>query len=770
MEFFQFKKINRAITTFILLALIANPLSAFAQETVDTSGITLPSESTEPLPTEREGTIRDLNTGQDVSVETAKADSKKAQATVSSGKADYDDKGICTMSFTGSFKLTQCIGWMMFATGAWFVGKAGTFLNFAISISIVKMKSIIEGVGAVNVAWKVLRDLANVFFIFILIYIAIMTILGLAGGETRRMLTNVILVALFINFSLFFTKVIVDASNILTIQFYNSISRGPDDAKNGLSYVFMEGSRLKTLISTPQKPESTIAKETPYMFLGFMSLLFGIILGFAFLAIGILFVIRLVMIIFLMILSPIAFLGITVPKLNDVWNKWWGTLINQSLFAPTMMLMLWVIAAVINSPGYVAALQLNNQTVSFVQLVDGSAGGRGVSSLILVNFAILIVMLIGGVMIANSFGTWGSGAVTSTFDKWSRRAVGASTLGAVGFAGRNTIGRLGSKLAGTEFMKRQAARSTLGALTLKGMRGVANSNFDARGVMGDALGEAQGKGGYQAKLDKQVKERVEFAKSLGKDVKIQDKETKAVIKKHEDTKEKAQGRLDEIDAQIAKQTKLNTPEAKAQIKLLEAERYKAMKERDDASGEIGKINKNPLLTKTAEQVYGKRLETEKGVVAGAQTLWTKITRKDKEAAEKIEENYKKEKEKQEKEWKKKYDKTEKENRKKELESKEREDRAEEARLNEEIKKLKEEANRGGPNVNIIELNRKQKEHSDKLREIADRRVARKADLEKINKEISEAKKETDKEDIIAQAIAASGGGGSEKPKEDSGGH
>jgi hypothetical protein len=136
------------------------------------------------------------------------------------------------------------------------------------------------------------------------------------------------------------------------------------------------------------------------------------------------------------------------------------------------------------------------------------------------------------------------------------------------------------------------------------------------------LTPAQGKGGYQAKLDKQVKERVEFAKSLGKDVKIQDKETKAVIKKHEDTKEKAQGRLDEIDAQIAKQTKLNTPEAKAQIKLLEAERYKAMKERDDASGEIGKIDKNPLLTKTAEQIYGERLEKEKGVFAGSQTLWS----------------------------------------------------------------------------------------------------------------------------------------------------
>lgn len=769
MTFFRLKKIKKAISTLILFALIANPLSVLAQETVDTSEIALPTDS--PIqPAEREGTIRDLNTGQEVTIDQAKVDSKKAQATVSSGKTDYDDLGICTMSFTGKFKITQCLGWLMFASGAWFVGKAGTFLNFAISISIVKMKSIIEGVGAVNVAWKVLRDLANVFFIFILIYIAIMTILGLAGGETRRMLTNVILVALFINFSLFFTKVIVDASNILTIQFYNSISRGPDDSKNGLSYVFMEGSRLKTLIGTPQKPESTIAKETPYMFLGFMSLLFGIILGFAFLAIGILFVIRLVMIIFLMILSPIAFLGITVPKLNGVWNDWWSKLINQALFAPTMMLMLWVVAAIVNSPGYVSALQLNNQTVSFVQLVDGTAGG-GVSALVLVNFAILIIMLIGGMMIASNFGTWGSGAVTSTFDKWSRKVVGGSTLGAVGFASRNTIGRLGSKLAGTEFMKRQAARSTIGALTLKGMRGVANSNFDARGVMGDALGEAQGKGGYQAKLDKQVKDRVEFAKSLGKDVKINDKETKVVLEKHEDVKKKAQTKLDEIDTEIAKQTKIDTPEAKAQIKLLEVERYKTMKERDDASGEIGKINKNPLLTKTAEQVYGERLEKEKGVFAGSQTLWTKITRKDREAAEKIEENYKKEREKQEKEWKKKYEKTEKENKKKDLENKEKEDRAEEERLNEEIRKLKEEANRGGPNVNIIELNKKQKEHSDKLKEIADRRVSRKADLEKINKEISDAQKEVEKEEIIAAAKEAGGGSkGEEKAKEDKGGH
>src|SRR3989344_4045734 len=83
----------------------------------------------------------------------------------------------------------------------------------------------------VEQAWGAVRDVANIFFIIALLYVALKTILGLNVTDNKKLISAVILVALIINFSLFATKVVIDASNILAKVFYNNItSVGPDGA------------------------------------------------------------------------------------------------------------------------------------------------------------------------------------------------------------------------------------------------------------------------------------------------------------------------------------------------------------------------------------------------------------------------------------------------------------------------------------------------------------------------------------------------------------
>lgn len=72
-------------------------------------------------------------------------------------------------------------------------------------------------------AWRIIRDFSNIFFILVLLYIAIKMIVGLGQAEGRRMIVNVIIAALLINFSMFMTKVVIDSSNILALIFYNKI-------------------------------------------------------------------------------------------------------------------------------------------------------------------------------------------------------------------------------------------------------------------------------------------------------------------------------------------------------------------------------------------------------------------------------------------------------------------------------------------------------------------------------------------------------------------
>ena len=84
----------------------------------------------------------------------------------------------------------------------------------------------------VSQAWGAVRDIANIFFIITLLYIAIKTILGLNVTDNKRLVGAVIIVALIINFSLFTTKVVIDTSNILAKVFYNNITSKDASIKN----------------------------------------------------------------------------------------------------------------------------------------------------------------------------------------------------------------------------------------------------------------------------------------------------------------------------------------------------------------------------------------------------------------------------------------------------------------------------------------------------------------------------------------------------------
>ena len=68
-------------------------------------------------------------------------------------------------------------------------------------------------------AWGIVRDIVNIFFIVSLVYIGIMTILGIHASENKKMVGMVVLIALVINFSLFTTKIVIDASNIMAKGF-----------------------------------------------------------------------------------------------------------------------------------------------------------------------------------------------------------------------------------------------------------------------------------------------------------------------------------------------------------------------------------------------------------------------------------------------------------------------------------------------------------------------------------------------------------------------
>src|SRR3989338_11385480 len=144
------------------------------------------------------------------------------------------------------------LGWLsilILQIASLFTYLGGVILNFIVKFTVVEMAQHLKEIGTIDTAWKTIRDVANMGFIFVLLYAAIKTILGM-GDNTQKLIVNIVVVAILINFSLFFTKVVIDASNVLSTFFYDAIAPGSltDTSLNtGLSSQLMRPLKLTSL-------------------------------------------------------------------------------------------------------------------------------------------------------------------------------------------------------------------------------------------------------------------------------------------------------------------------------------------------------------------------------------------------------------------------------------------------------------------------------------------------------------------------------------------
>ncbi len=403
------------------------------------------------------------------------------------------------------------IGNAMLNIFALFTGIAGYILDRAVDYTIVGMGKHTRDIGAIETGWKVFRDLSNIVIIFVLLVIGIATILqpyqGLENYGAKALLAKLIVVALLINFSLFFTQVIIDSSNLISLQFYNKITEksvvvGGEDIViiETVGEKYMQAFGLTTLYDGKEifKPERLSGKNT-FLEIFLTSVLGSVVFlvsAFAFLAGAFLLISRFVVLIFLMILAPLAFVGMILPSLSKHASKWWGALMRYAFFAPAYMILTWFVIEVINSDSFGLSIGLN-ETSSFASAITGG------NMAIIFNFIIVIAFIIASVLISNYFGIIGSNAVI----KWGH----AARKFGQGVVGRSTIG-LGSKYGGKAYDRGAAkfAGSNLGKILRKipGLKQLgAIGDLTARNVISAGEGAKFGSGASYADMDKKYEAR-----------------------------------------------------------------------------------------------------------------------------------------------------------------------------------------------------------------------------------------------------------------------
>ncbi len=395
----------------------------------------------------------------------------------------------------------------------------GYLLNGVMYHTVVKIADNYNNLTPIRETWGVLRDLANISFIFVLLYAAIKTIIG-QGENLKSLIVNVVVVAILMNFSLFFTRIVIDISNVLALTFYDAIvpgvaAKGFDLGQAGLSNAFMQFTNLTSLYQLAGNI------GTPGLIVtGIMGSVMLIIAAFCFFAVAILFIIRYVVLILVMILSPIAFIAMALPKgsvsntVGKYQNQWQAALVGQAFFAPIYFLMTWVALRVMS--GISAVIGANpgeaQSALSGISLSSALSGG---AFAMFINFAIVIVLIITSLTVAKEWADK-AGSGVGKLTSWATGAAGWSTLGMAGRLGRGTLGRAGQMIADNDTLKKKGATSMMARLTLAAGRKTAGASFDTRnaGFASELKAGKGNKGGFADDMKGKIKAEKEYADSL----------------------------------------------------------------------------------------------------------------------------------------------------------------------------------------------------------------------------------------------------------------
>ncbi|MDO8579288.1 MAG: hypothetical protein Q7R72_00240, partial [bacterium] len=238
----------------------------------------------------------------------------------------------------------------------------GNLMDVAINFSL-HTAFIFSLSPAINLGWVIVRDIANILFIFILIYISIGTIVKSSSFQTKKLLTSVIIAAILINFSMFFTKAIIDVSNVFGNWLYggiqktlavNSVGNPTPGSAQAVSLSGLIADRLGILkywVSGQSKGQGdTITSVETFRFTNIIiRLIIVLIATYVFAYCAILFMARSVELLILLIFAPIGFVGGLLPQTKKYADEWWHELGCVATFPVAFLLMLYISLQFINS-------------------------------------------------------------------------------------------------------------------------------------------------------------------------------------------------------------------------------------------------------------------------------------------------------------------------------------------------------------------------------------------------------------------------------------
>jgi len=405
-----------------------------------------------------------------------------------SSASKFNDSGGCGLIMvTGNNVFVSCtaarISAFLLSLAADLLYRAGTMFDFSIDYSL-NMAARLGEFKFVSNGWGVLRDVTNLAYIFILLYISINIILGNSGYGDKSLIAKVLITAVFVNFSLFGAKVIVDATNIGALQFYNLITPADTTGGNtadanarGLTGQFMNLFNLQSIYgndgdTSTDSVLNSVGKSVDGAYdqsgtwwrivkLCVFGILFIIAVIVVFAAGAILFLSRTITLFFLMLFASLAVASRALPATKGQFDSWLKKLINNSIFAPIFLGLIYIFVSATNNVG-------KGGNLANIILTGGNISA-------IVTFFMYLAFLVGLLLVAKQLGIKGGDAAHGFADKWlSPKSIGNRALGGAKMVGKGALNvgkgalvRTGGALA-TGIAESGLIKSTLGRVPILG--------------------------------------------------------------------------------------------------------------------------------------------------------------------------------------------------------------------------------------------------------------------------------------------------------------
>ena len=362
---------------------------------------------------------------------------------------------------------------------------AGNVLTFVAGLidSAIGFGNGVKNLPVVTLGFQIVLGIANLGFVLAIIVIAFATIFRLENYAMSKTLKNLVIAALLVNFSMVIAGAFISVSN----TFSNYFLAGFDNGSIGDALGNLIDPQKLTQVAGADNPNwydfiaNPVSAVSKYITSLFFVTIFTLLIVLIFLALFVMLLIRGIVLSFLLIAMPLAWLASIFPSTSQYWGKWWTQFMRWVFFAPIVLFFIYIISATGNRmagadflSGYnrpnSAAVSINqnlpagnlnnlgladaNSTVNNNQgnstannTSQSNTANLSQSSAVkafekstnfptgffgyLSQLVIILGLLMGGVMAANSLGLSGASAVYGAakgVGKWAGGWIGKKTL------------------------------------------------------------------------------------------------------------------------------------------------------------------------------------------------------------------------------------------------------------------------------------------------------------------------------------------------------